>query len=73
MNRDKVDKTKAVIHAVSRVVGAISSNLLIVFLVLKLAHVVSWSWFWVLAPLWGGPALFIVFALFCIVMAVIFN
>lgn len=26
--------------------------LLVVFLVLKLEHEVTWSWWWVLAPLW---------------------
>lgn len=25
----------------------------IVFLVLKLTHVIDWSWWWVLAPFWG--------------------
>lgn len=25
----------------------------IVFLVLKLMHVIDWSWWWVTAPLWG--------------------
>ncbi len=32
--------------------------LFIVFLVLKLTHVIDWSWWWVTAPLWGGFALF---------------
>ena len=31
--------------------------LFIVFLVLKLTGVISWSWWWVTAPLWG-PAVF---------------
>lgn len=26
----------------------------IVFLVLKLTHVIDWSWWWVAAPIWGG-------------------
>lgn len=25
----------------------------LVFLVLKLTHVIDWSWWWVTAPLWG--------------------
>lgn len=29
----------------------------IVFIVLKLTHVIDWSWLWVLAPIWGGIAL----------------
>lgn len=43
--------------------------LAIVFITLKLLGKITWSWWWVLAPLWG-PALvailFIVFA--CIIM-----
>jgi len=31
--------------------------LFIVFLVLKLTGVISWSWWWVTAPLWGGLAI----------------
>lgn len=34
--------------------GGIGSTglLTIVFIVLKLLHVIEWSWLWVLAPLW---------------------
>lgn len=28
-------------------------TLFIVFLVLKLTHVIEWSWWWVTCPLWG--------------------
>lgn len=28
-------------------------TLFIVFLVLKLTHVIDWSWWWVTCPLWG--------------------
>jgi hypothetical protein len=28
----------------------------IVFVVLKLTHVIAWSWWWVTAPFWGGLA-----------------
>jgi hypothetical protein len=31
--------------------------LAIAFIVLKLTHTIEWSWWWVLAPLWGGLAL----------------
>lgn len=31
--------------------------LFITFLVLKLTHVIDWSWWWVTAPLWGGFAI----------------
>ena len=29
----------------------------IVFIVLKLTHVIDWSWWWVLAPLWIPAAI----------------
>lgn len=36
--------------------------LTIVFIVLKLTHYITWSWWWVLSPLWIGFALWFVFA-----------
>lgn len=39
--------------------GASTFGLLgVAFIVLKLTHVIDWSWWWVLAPFWGGFALF---------------
>lgn len=38
----------------------------IVFLVLKLTKVISWSWWWVFAPLWINLAIVIVVAVFAI-------
>lgn len=32
----------------------------IVFVVLKLTHVINWSWWWVLAPFWIGPLIVVV-------------
>ena len=47
--------------------------LFITFLVLKLTHVIDWSWWWVSAPLWGGIALvaafFIILALTIVISA----
>jgi hypothetical protein len=34
--------------------------LTILFIGLKLGDVIDWSWLWVLAPLWGGFALFFI-------------
>jgi hypothetical protein len=34
--------------------------LFVVFLVLKLTHVIDWSWWWVTAPLWGTAILCII-------------
>lgn len=31
--------------------------LFLVFLVLKLTHVIDWSWWWITCPLWGGVAI----------------
>lgn len=30
--------------------------LAVVFITLKLCHVIDWSWWWVTCPLWGGAA-----------------
>lgn len=35
----------------------------IAFVVLKLCHVINWSWWLVTLPFWGGLALFLVIAL----------
>ena len=34
-----------------------SGLLTLVFITLKLCHVIDWAWIWVLAPLWGSLAL----------------
>jgi len=33
-------------------IGSLPTVLFIVFLVLKLCNVITWSWWWVTAPLW---------------------
>lgn len=40
----------------------------IVFVVLKLTDVISWSWWWVLAPIWGGALL----AVICVFVTAMF-
>lgn len=37
--------------------------LLIIFLILKLTHVIDWSWLWVLSPLWIAASLGVLFFL----------
>lgn len=32
--------------------GTIAGTLFIVFVILKLTHVIDWSWVWVTSPLW---------------------
>jgi putative FmdB family regulatory protein len=45
--------------------------LFLMFLGLKLAHIIDWSWWWVFAPLWGPLAAgLIALALIAIVAAV---
>jgi hypothetical protein len=42
--------------------------LTVVFVVLKLTHNIDWSWWWVLAPLWGGIALIIALLLILLII-----
>ena len=32
--------------------GLLSTLLLVAFIILKLCNVITWSWLWVLSPLW---------------------
>lgn len=42
--------------------------LFVVFLVLKLCNVISWSWWWVTAPLWIPAAfVFLISAVFLVI------
>ena len=45
----------------------LTSLLTIVFVVLKLAGVIDWSWWWVFAPLWIGVPLALTVLLIVIV------
>lgn len=45
------------------------SLLTLVFIVLKLCKVITWSWWWVLAPTWIPLTLAVVFITFCLFMA----
>lgn len=48
----------AYVDAIRRSGGIGFTGLLTVaFVVLKLTHVIDWSWWWVLSPLWIGAAL----------------
>ena len=43
----------------------------VAFVILKLCHVINWSWWWVTAPFWGGLALLLavlVIAFFAVAM-----
>lgn len=47
--------------------------LAIVFIILKLTHVVSWSWLWVLSPLWLPTTCILVFFLCMFVAAALMD
>lgn len=42
--------------------------LTILFIALKLTHVIHWSWLWVLAPLWIGAAFTLTILMFVLVI-----
>ena len=46
----------------NRSCGSFSSILTIAFIVLKLCHVIEWSWWWVLSPIWIGAIIVVVCA-----------
>ena len=43
----------------------------IAFVVLKLAGVIDWSWWWVLAPFWGGAVVALAFVLLALIVTLI--
>ena len=51
----------------------LSGVLLVVFIVLKLCKVITWSWWLVLMPLWIGIGLVILVILCAIIVAAIDN
>lgn len=52
-------------------IGGILSILLIVFIILKIAGVISWSWGLVLLPLWIGLGIIGIVFLIAIIIAII--
>lgn len=47
--------------------------LTILFIGLKLGHVINWSWVWVLSPLWISFALFVVIVVVAVLIAGLLN
>lgn len=43
----------------------------VLFVGLKLGGVISWSWLWVLAPFWGGFALYLIVLFFLIFISLL--
>ena len=62
------DNTKHVYYGMK-----LSTTLFIVFLILKLTGVIEWSWFWVIFPLWIGPAIGISLILIFFIITAIFS
>jgi len=57
-----MSKQKTSVHTGIDTSGALG----IVFVILKLTGVISWSWWWVTLPFWGGLVLFILFIIILI-------
>lgn len=47
--------------------------LTIVFIVLKLLGYISWSWLWVLSPLWIPFAIALIFIIIAIIISIIMQ
>lgn len=45
--------------------------LTIAFIVLKLAHIIDWSWWWVLSPIWISASLIAVIVIVCLIVLAI--
>ena len=45
----------------------------LIFVVLKLTHVIDWSWWWVTLPFWGGLVLIIAIYVIILILAAIFS
>jgi hypothetical protein len=45
--------------------------LAIVFIVLKLTKVITWSWWWVTAPLWIPVAIFVIIVIIVLLLNII--
>jgi hypothetical protein len=52
--------------------GFFMSLLAVLFIGLKLTGYITWSWWWVLAPLWG-PVLFLIIFIFILWMAGLYD
>jgi membrane protein YdbS with pleckstrin-like domain len=51
--------------------GGFSGLLFIAFLILKLCNVITWSWWWVTAPLWIPVAFVVVVSIICVIVLAI--
>lgn len=54
-------------------IGSFPTLLTITFIVLKLCNVITWSWLWVLAPLWIPTVIILLGLLFIFTLYVIYG
>ena len=54
-------------------IGSFPTLLTIAFIVLKLCNVITWSWLWVLAPLWIPTVIILLGLLFIFTLYVIYG
>lgn len=52
--------------------GGFSGALTIAFIILKLCHVIDWSWVWVLSPLWISASIIVLVLVLLIILIVFF-
>jgi hypothetical protein len=54
--------------------GCLSLNFFvtILFIVLRLTHVINWSWWWVFCPLWGPVAVVIAMMIIVFIASMIY-
>lgn len=50
----------------------LTALLTVIFIILKLCKVITWSWWWVLSPLWIPPAITLTTLLIASVLSVFF-
>jgi hypothetical protein len=52
---------------------SLGTILFVVFLVLKLTHIIDWSWWWVTSPLWIPVAIVVAFFILVGIIVYIFG
>lgn len=53
--------------------GGLCGSLTILFVILKVLNLITWSWLWVFSPIWIPAAIGLVILLICLIVAAIFN